>query len=258
MSLEQMAYVWKLPVGATKPAGRLLLLALADIADDDGKCFPGRAYLARKCGLARNTIGIVMKRLTKAGYVTIEHRQRGDKTYSSNLYTLHVAPRACDDLGGAQHDLPTPQDGEPSYSSSTPQVKEEGQQALLVDIRSVFDHHCKAMSGDGQPMPYKLDAAIKTKIATRLKTYSVEELQRAATNLAKDDWRREKNAHPKYLYQNDTWVDEWLNKALTQEQQEDEQERLRDENTRKEMIAASIEREEEAKRNATTNADAAS
>lgn len=237
MSLEQMAHVWKLPVGATKPAGRLLLLALADIADDDGKCFPGRAYLARKCGLARNTIGIVMKRLTEAGYVTIEQRQRDDKTFSSNLYTLHVAPGACDDLPTPQHDPPRSQHGGPSYSSSIPQgteepplkppqggpdlsPEEEQAQKTEEDARAVFDFHCQIMSNDPQkPRRWNYDIYHKM-ILKRLGAFRAAQLISAANNLSKSEWNRGRGKNPSgehcdpgFLYRSDKQVDTWLNKA---------------------------------------------
>jgi len=217
VSLKQMAYVWQLPVGATKPAGRLLLLALADIADDDGKCFPGRAYIARKCGLARNTVGIVMKRLTEAGYVIIEQRQRDDKTYSSNLYTLHVAPGACDDLPTPQHDLPRSHDGEPSYSSSIPQGDEK-KNSTKEKAQEAFAHHCKVMaSGRSQDRTWHLSDTLQDKIITRLNTFTVEELKQAASNLSTSSWHRGQNPQgkeycsPQWLYRNDDVVDEWLN-----------------------------------------------
>ena len=54
MSVEQMALVWKLPeeVGSTC---RLVLLALADHADADGKCWPSYARLMSMTGLSRRT-----------------------------------------------------------------------------------------------------------------------------------------------------------------------------------------------------------
>jgi hypothetical protein len=100
MSIKQMSNVWRLPAESTKtPADRLVLLALADIADDDGNCWPGTKYLAKKCGISRRTVQNSITRCVDEGLLKVEQRTEGDwKTgkngreypgrYFTNRYTL--------------------------------------------------------------------------------------------------------------------------------------------------------------------------
>lgn len=52
------------------PAGeKLVLLALADCANDEGKCWPGLANLARKTGKSRRSLIDTIHALEKAGHI---------------------------------------------------------------------------------------------------------------------------------------------------------------------------------------------
>jgi hypothetical protein len=53
MSVRLMAEVWQLPM---VPAEKLVALALADAANDDGLCWPSIATIARKSGLSERTV----------------------------------------------------------------------------------------------------------------------------------------------------------------------------------------------------------
>jgi hypothetical protein len=86
------------------------------------------------------------------------------------------------------------------------------------DIPTVFHHHCKVMSNDpSKPRTWRLTAGIRDKISTRLKTFSAEELMRAATNLSKSEFHRGNNDHakeycdPSWLYHSDERTDKWAN-----------------------------------------------
>ena len=66
---------------------RLLLMALAHYADDDGACWPGIRRLRADTGLASDTIGKATTALVAARRITVENR-RG----TSNLYRLLDQP----------------------------------------------------------------------------------------------------------------------------------------------------------------------
>jgi hypothetical protein len=85
MSLKVMHWAWSL---ALPPTPKIILLALADEANDDGYTFPSVAYLARKCSLGDRTVQRVLRKLTHDRYVCVEHRFRRDRARTSNGYRL--------------------------------------------------------------------------------------------------------------------------------------------------------------------------
>ena len=87
MSLAQMALAWKAQCGAS---AKLVLLALADHADDNGQCWPGLTGVRAKCGLSESTLHRAIAELAKAGLVMITPQKRADGTQSTNLYTLQI------------------------------------------------------------------------------------------------------------------------------------------------------------------------
>jgi hypothetical protein len=100
MSLKVMHWAWSLSLS---PAPKIVLLALADEANDDGFCFPSVPYLANKCSLDQRTVQRVLRKLAHAQYMSIEHRFRRDRARTSNGYRLAVSspPANCHRLPGA-------------------------------------------------------------------------------------------------------------------------------------------------------------
>lgn len=86
MSVHAMSWAFSLPV---PPGEKLVLLALADRANDDGECWPGRESLATKCSIGLRTIDGHILSLQKKGLLAVEHRRDGKKI-KTNLYRLFV------------------------------------------------------------------------------------------------------------------------------------------------------------------------
>jgi len=85
MSVGAMAWAWK---QKCSPATKTVLLALADHADDDGICWPGRKGLAGKIGITPRNITRHLAILTKLGIIESVKRLRDDGSRTSNLYRL--------------------------------------------------------------------------------------------------------------------------------------------------------------------------
>jgi len=68
------------------PGQRLVLLALADHADDDGVCWPGIARVAEKTGLARETVIRYIKKLRDDGWLTTKKRRGEDGRQMTTVY----------------------------------------------------------------------------------------------------------------------------------------------------------------------------
>jgi hypothetical protein len=72
MSIKIMSIVWaKAPVDS---GALLVLLALADNADDTGKAFPGVPYLAAKARMSERNVQLCLRKLADAGFIRIHHR----------------------------------------------------------------------------------------------------------------------------------------------------------------------------------------
>lgn len=71
------------------PARKLVLLKLADNANDDGICFPSYQYIADKCEMTRRSAINHIEYLIKMGLVSKKERKNKDGSIS-NLYFLHL------------------------------------------------------------------------------------------------------------------------------------------------------------------------
>ena len=74
-----------------KPVPKLVLMALADAADDEGVCWPSVATLASKVGVSTRTVRRVMQALISGKLLAAEQRYRSDGSCSSNRYRLLLA-----------------------------------------------------------------------------------------------------------------------------------------------------------------------
>ena len=94
MSVKIMSWAWSQKLEPTK---KLILMALADYADDDGVCWPSMNRLADKCNVSRRTILRNINVLKDDGILSSSHRHREDGSMSSSRYVIH-AETQCDTL----------------------------------------------------------------------------------------------------------------------------------------------------------------
>ena len=87
MSLRMMTEAFRIRVG--NPARKLVLLKLADNANDEGECWPSYGHIARECEIGRSTVKAHIKALEQAGFLRIEHRRKGTQN-QSNVYYLTI------------------------------------------------------------------------------------------------------------------------------------------------------------------------
>ena len=89
MSIKAMSWAWE---QATSSSGaKLVLLALADHANDDGECWPGMKRIAEKCGMSARQVSNHVTGLEIAGLIETTRRCRNDHKYSTYLYQLKWA-----------------------------------------------------------------------------------------------------------------------------------------------------------------------
>lgn len=87
MSMRLMVQAMNCEVG--NPARKLVLLKLADNANDDGICFPSYQYIADKCEMSKRSAISHIDDLIKMGFITKKARKNKDGS-SANLYLLHL------------------------------------------------------------------------------------------------------------------------------------------------------------------------
>jgi hypothetical protein len=88
MSVKLSAWAWSQKIGV---GPKLVLLALADHADDDGVCWPGIRFVAMKCNITHRNVQRHVATLTAANLIEAIPRYREDGTQTTNAYRLLIA-----------------------------------------------------------------------------------------------------------------------------------------------------------------------
>jgi len=70
---------------------KIVLLALADNANDDGYCWPSQEVIAEKSSMTTRNLRRVLTALEERGYIRIDERRRADGYKASNGYQLSPA-----------------------------------------------------------------------------------------------------------------------------------------------------------------------
>lgn len=85
MSVRIWATVWT----SSRHSGSelLMLLALADFADDEGLAYPSIATLARKCRMSTRNVNLILAQLRKGG--ELEVRQNAGPN-GANVYRIRM------------------------------------------------------------------------------------------------------------------------------------------------------------------------
>jgi hypothetical protein len=197
MSLKVMHWAWSVEL---EPKQKLVLLALADIADDVGFCFPSVPTLATKCTLSQRTVQRVLRKLSSEELVRIKARHRHDRARTSNGYKLAIErpPSNCHRAGdtsdtGVVTNLPGAplsichRGGDSTVGVTTiePCINETTQQPFGHNRQAELG----ASPGDAQAVrslcfPEGLTAAQQESIATQMTSLSACEAQQVLDELA--------------------------------------------------------------------------
>jgi DNA-binding transcriptional regulator YhcF (GntR family) len=83
-----MNWAWELRLS---PGPKLIMMALADAADDDGVCWPSVARLASKCCVSTRTVRRVIQEFTVNGLLMVTSRFSATGRQKSNGYRLQLS-----------------------------------------------------------------------------------------------------------------------------------------------------------------------
>ncbi|XUK74979.1 hypothetical protein ABMA09_18785 [Erwinia rhapontici] len=103
MSMELMVKAFKMTVG--NPLRKLVLIKLADNANDKGECWPSYQHIADQCEVGRSTVKGHIRALEDMGLLRREFRKNGDLNQSNVFHlSLEDAPAKANAGGGAGAD----------------------------------------------------------------------------------------------------------------------------------------------------------
>jgi hypothetical protein len=165
---------------------KLVLLALANYADEDMRCWPSQKRLAEDTCLTDRTMRTVLAALEERGVVSRVERRRPDGSRATDIITVHL-------------ETPRPQQAEtisapPEKSSGPPEIDCSQAEAVsgLTSFEPSINHQRKAPSEPERARRATRLAAdwspSETQVAFALKEgLTADETERAACNF-RDHW----------------------------------------------------------------------
>jgi len=130
-----MSQVWEVDLPDSE---KIVLLALADCANDEGRCWPSMATLAKKCSKSDRTCQAAIKALVKSGHIT-----RNEIAGKGCNYTIH--PRSyC-----------TPEAASPPKGTTqTPEAASDKPSRTIIRKEKERARPLHEMPTDWQPMAF--------------------------------------------------------------------------------------------------------
>ena len=89
MSLRALAWAWEQEL--TNPTQKLVLLAIADHANDDGLCWPSMSHVANRCLLSTRQVQRITGTLEQHGLISRARRRRADGSLGTYTYHLNMS-----------------------------------------------------------------------------------------------------------------------------------------------------------------------
>jgi hypothetical protein len=134
-----MTLVWELELPDSE---KLVLLALADCANDEGHCWPGITALKKKCSKSDRTVQIAIKMLCTKGHLT-----RREVLGRGCNYTVHPIVRFA----------PTPEATAPRSDCAPKRTPPTPEAASGKPLRTIIASEAKASSASRAKFPAPLD-----------------------------------------------------------------------------------------------------
>jgi len=124
------AKIWKL--NKLSSTAKFVLLALANHADDNGKCWPSQQKLSEATGFNERTIRRALAELEQGGYIEVSKEEHEDG-HSRRVYIINPDGRpGCDEADTESGSEPDESPGLPDLKSTSPPDTESGGTGLKV------------------------------------------------------------------------------------------------------------------------------
>lgn len=151
MSSECLFWAVKAKVG--HPLQKLILVILADIANEKRQCWPGYDYIAERAECNRRSAIKHVKELGKKGLISVAHQDDGG-VQKANIYTIsggvhEIHPGVHEMHGGGAPDAPnTPIDTQSIYNAHA--------KAVLIHLNTATGKHYRLIDSNLTPITARL------------------------------------------------------------------------------------------------------
>ena len=191
MSIKVMSAVWA--NGPDSKTELLVLLALADNADDQGKCWPSYATIARKSRITRRHVIRIISKLCKDGYIKKKKRMQNQEQ-TSNIYMINIEKLGGDTVSLVTDNVTTPSDNgdTPLVTTVTPEpsvnhnietsIPDELKTDIFIAVWKEWKEYRKEMRKPLKPTTIKRQFA-------RLKKYSSETAAAMLVQSIENQWQ---------------------------------------------------------------------
>ncbi|WP_158568748.1 MULTISPECIES: helix-turn-helix domain-containing protein [unclassified Duganella] len=170
------------------PTPKLILMALADAANDKDECWPGIPFIARKCCVSERTVQRVVQDFDATNLMSIEPQfdpRNGRRT--SNKYRLNISPQAYpdnlsphrqsnetagDNLSGSMVSGPVTYVGDIAASPLEPQHESEQQPLHIPSTLSKLER--QGISSLARAIPREDAQALLDELADALETATIK------------------------------------------------------------------------------------
>ena len=177
MSFKLSALAWNVEVD--KSADRLVLLALASKADDNGRnCFPSVECICGLTALNRKTVFAVISRLADRGLITVRKRV----STNSNEYLLHVDRWT---ENGSTENGTTQKGDNPKTVLQSSQKRDEGSTENGTTVVPKTGHYSVNTQSDTQSTTQSVDAPERTPWETDHFDNTVKKVEKPKATRAK-------------------------------------------------------------------------
>lgn len=221
MSFLILNAVWK---ASLPPMAKLVLVALADFANESGECFPSVGMMVERCGMSDRGIQKQISELERSGYLRREFRNG-----RSTLYTItpeHGSPHPRTTFTPAPNDVhpehgspsppngvhPTPEHGSPTPEPRSPITATQPSPNRHLNRQSArdaerFDEFWKAYPRKTGSIPQARKTWAKQKLDQQADSIIAIVIDRAANDPQWSDPRF--IPYPTTFLNQQRWNDEW-------------------------------------------------
>lgn len=181
MSILALNWAWTIDESRTR---KVVLLALADMANEEGVCWPRIATLAKRACVSCRTVQRVLRDLTERCLVIAEPRFRDDGSSTSNLYRLLIKQSEQSASPVAERLVRIRQSGQlPAPATAT--LKSSAELDITESHSASQPKVVEPASNDGAALDYPraLSPSERTEAAKRLSSFDPELGQRLLDEL---------------------------------------------------------------------------
>lgn len=153
MSIQAVA--WAIDQKTGSAAGKVVLICLANYADETGTCWPSQETIAAETELSERSVREWLQKLEDAGFLTRERRQRQDGYRASDLIVLAVKNLPAKSAAKAKsyrHLAPTLPEPVAAPTSFEPPLEPSAAARDRFDLVSMTDKLIEAAGENIQPI----------------------------------------------------------------------------------------------------------